>query len=162
MTRKLLSRFLRVVSVLLVIFAVAGLMLSMLLKDVNYYTRMGLENFEKATGYRLTFRDVTTHVGRGFGLRIDDFTLSQPATGREFLRGSHIYVRIKLSHLLQKRITIQQLFFESPQIQVYRDADGTWHSFLSALLAPDEEQTESIFGGYYVTAENISLKRRKP
>ncbi len=157
MTRKLLSRFLRVVSVLLVIFAVAGLMLSMLLKDVNYYTRMGLENFEKATGYRLTFRDVTTHVGRGFGLRIDDFTLSQPATGREFLRGSHIYVRIKLSHLLQKRITIQQLFFESPQIQVYRDADGTWHSFLSALLAPDEEHTASIFGGYNVTAENISL-----
>ena len=112
MTRKLLSRFLRVVSLLLIIVAVAALMLSMLLKDVNYYTRMGLQNFEKATGYRLTFRDVTTHVGRGLGLRIDDFTLSQPATGREFLRGSHIYVRIKLSHLLKKKITIQQLLFE--------------------------------------------------
>ena len=157
MTRKLLSRFLRVFSVLLIIVAVAALMLSMLLKDVNYYTRLGLQNFEKATGYRLTFRDITTHVGRGVGFRIDDFTLSQPATGREFLRGSHFYVRIKLSHLLKKKIIIQQLLFENPQIQVYRDADGTWQSFLSAFLAQDEEETESTFGGYYVTAQNISL-----
>lgn len=157
MTRKLLSRFLRVFSLLLIIGAVAGLMLSMLLKDVNYYTRLGLQNFEKATGYRLTFRNITTHVGRGVGFRIDDFTLSQPATGREFLRGSHFYVRIQLSPLFKKKIIIQQLLFENPQIHVYRDADGTWHSFLSVLLAQDEGESESVFGGYNVTAENISL-----
>ena len=41
MTSKLLSRSLRVFSLLLIIVAVAALMVSMLLKDLDYYTRMG-------------------------------------------------------------------------------------------------------------------------
>jgi len=147
MTRKLLSRFLRVFSVLLILIAAAALMVSMLLKDLDYYTRWGLQNFENATGYRLTFRKVSMDIERWAGFRIDDFLLTHPATGRELLSGKHAYMRIKLSRLLKKQIVIKELLFEEPQIQVYRDADGTWQSFLSALLVQDEEETESIFGG---------------
>ena len=157
MTSKLLSRILRVFSLLLIFIAVVALMVSMLLKDLDYYTRWGLQNFENATGYRLTFSKVSTHIERWAGFRIDDFTLSHSATGRELLSGKHVYVRIKLSRLLKKQIVIKQLVFEEPQIRVYRDADGTWQSFLSALLAQDEEETKSIFGGYYVSARSIDL-----
>ena len=100
---------------------------------------------------------MSTHIERGAGFRIDDFMLSHPATSRELLSGKHAYVRIKLSRLLKKQIVIKELLFEDPQIQVYRDADGTWQSFLSAFLAQDEEETESTFGGYSVSARNISL-----
>jgi len=157
MTRKLLSRFLRVFAILLILVAAAAFMVSMLLKDLDYYTRLGLQNFEDATGYRLTFSKVSTHIARGGGFRIDDFTLSHPDSGRELLSGKHLYVRIKLSRLLKKQIVIQQLLFEEPQIKVYRDADGTWHSFLSAFLAQDKEESESTFGGYSVSVRDIDL-----
>ena len=157
MTRKLLSRFLRVFAILLILVAAAVLIVSMLLKDLDYYTRLGLQNFEDATGYRLTFSKVSMHIERGGAFRIDDFVLSHPDSGRELLSGKYLYVRIKLSRLLKKQIVIRQLLFEEPQIQVYRNADGIWHSFLSAVLAQDEQESESTFGGYSVSARNIDL-----
>lgn len=137
--------------------AVAALVLSVFLLDLNHYTRRALQRFEETTGYRLTFSDVSLHVEHGAGLRIDDFVLSHTATGREFLRGDHLYIHIRLSPLLRKKITIRQLLIEKPRIRVYRDADGTWHSFLSPLLAQDTNDTGGLFGTYRVEVKTIAL-----
>ena len=72
MTRKLCSWFLRVFSAFLILVAAAALMVSIVLKDLDYYTRLGLQNFEDATGYRLTFGRVSTHIERWAGVRIDN------------------------------------------------------------------------------------------
>jgi len=157
MTSKLLSRSLRVFSVLLIVLAAAAFALSFLLKDLDYYTRLGLQDLEEKTGYRVEFSRVATHIGWWAGLRIDDFVLSHPATGRQLLNGEHIYVRIKLRRLLKKKIVIKEILFEKPQIQLYRDVDGNWHSFLSALYSPDDDEVESAFGGYSVSVRDIVL-----
>jgi len=157
MTRKLLSRALRVSSVLLIMVAVAALALSVFLLDLNYYTRRALQRFEEATGYRLTFSDVSLHVEHGAGLRIDDFVLSYTATGREFLRGDHLYIHIRLRSLFRKKIAIRQLLIEKPRVAVYRDPDGTWHSFLTPLLTQDTGDAGGLFGDYHVEVKTIAL-----
>jgi hypothetical protein len=157
MTRKLLSYSLRFFSVLLIAAGVLALVLSFFLQDLDHYARQALQHFEKATGYRLAFSDVSLHVGRGAGLRIDDFVLSHTATGREFLRGEHLYIHIRFSPLFKKQIKLRQLLIEKPRIRVYRDADGIWHSFLSALMEPEPAEAGSLFGGYRVSAQAAAL-----
>ncbi len=158
MTRKLLSRSLRVFSVVLIMAAGAALVLSVFLLDLNQYARRALQHLEDETGYRLTFSDVSLHLARGAGLRVDDFVLTHAATGREFLRGEHLYIHIRLSPLVRKKITVRQLLIEKPQMRVYREPDGTWHSFLSPLAAQDADDAGSLFGDYRLEVKTIALE----
>jgi len=157
MTRKLFSLLLRIAALLVVVCACAALVLSLLLQDLDHYTRAALQQFEAATGYRVTFSHVALHIVRGAGLRIDDFVLSHPATERELLRGEHLYIHIRLSHLLEKKLTIRQLLLERPQIHVYRDTDGSWHSFLFAFVQDTGKPDGVTLGGYHVTIQNFAL-----
>lgn len=156
MASKIFSRSMRIVSLLLVAAALAAFGLSTVLKDIDHYTRMALQHFEESSGYRLTFSRVAVHAVRGAGLRIDDFILSHPESGRELLRGEHLYIHISLRRLLKKKFTIRQLQVEKPRIQVYRDTDGTWHSFLS-VLAQADEASGSPLGNYRLFVYNIVL-----
>jgi len=158
MTRNLLSRSLRVFSVLLIMAAVAALVPSVFLLDLNHYTRRALQRFEDASGYRLTFSDISLHLARGAGLRVDDFVLMHTGTGREFLRGDHLYIHVRLSPLLRKKITIRQLLIEKPRIRVYRDTDGIWHSFLASLAEQDSGDAGSLFGEYRLEVKTIALE----
>jgi len=97
-------------------------------------------------------------VGLFSGVSISDFALSESSTFKKgtFVQSKKFVLKFQLLPLLQKKVLIDEVTLESPQIRIVQYADGKTFNF-SDLVSPSQEEKQTPSETETPSSQPISL-----
>jgi uncharacterized protein involved in outer membrane biogenesis len=115
--------------IFLIVTLVALVVIIPRLLDVDRYRPQVVALIEKQTGKPTEIGHLTLSVFPRLSIRVDDFTLSNPAGFPQghFVRANRIYAVVDAGGLWSHQVVIKSLELETPAISLLSDPRGNWN-----------------------------------